>query len=140
MIGAWEQTEGTAHAARNFTVLPGGAALDMAMAYPEEAGVISVVRTAVLAEEFQLTDEIKLRQPECITYTFLCREQPSVQVGKIIFAHGEMTFDAALTAAVEEIPVTDERMQGSWPGMLWRLTLTSGAAVQHCQTFRVTGK
>lgn len=140
MIGSWEQTEGTAHAARNFTALSHGASLDMALAYPEEAGVVSAVRTAVLADGMELTDEIVLRKVQRVTYTFLCREQPAVQPGQITFEHGLMHCDPALTAAVEEIPVTDERMQESWPGTLWRLTLTSGAAMQHCQTFRVTEK
>lgn len=138
MIGSWEQQEGIHHAAQSFVATENGATLDMALAYPEEAGVLTAKRTAVLSDGFQLTDEITLSQPQTVTYTFISREVPEVTAGEIRFAHARMAFDAALQVTVEEIPVTDGRMQGSWPGMLWRIALTEGEAKTHCQTFHVT--
>ena len=43
----------------------------------------------------------------------------------------------AMAVAVEEIPVADPRMSKSFPGSLWRLTLTAPAAQNHNITIRI---
>lgn len=138
MIGDWEQQEGIQHVARAFISTEDGASLDMALAYPEEAGVLKARRTAILSDGLTLTDEITLLNAQAVTYTFLCREMPEVMAGEIYFEHAQMTFDDALQVAVEEISVTDGRMQGSWPGKLWRIALTDKEATVHHQKFHVT--
>ncbi len=128
LIGGQEQLSGREHAAREVACLPDGLALDLAPAYGAEAGLERLSRTLALTENgFTLTDSILLRRPAPVTWVWMLRSRPVLSPGR--FTCGPLTaaFDPCLEASLEEIPVTDPRMARSFPGSLWRLSLTAPA-------------
>lgn len=138
MIGGQEQQPGRMHAARSVQSTEGGMKLDMASAYDESAGILTAQRSLnVQAGTLDVADHVVLKQPEAVTWVFMLRHEPQLQPGAAVTDTVRMTFDPALKASVEEIPVEDPRMAGSFPGSLWRLMLTAEPSVQHTQQFRV---
>ena len=138
MIGGCEQQPGTARAARDIQPTPAGLRLDMAEAYGPEAGVMRAARElSVSGGRFLLTDEIALQSAQPVTWVFLLREAPTLADGSAAFSGLRMSLDADLTAAVEEIPITDPRMARHYPGSLWRLTLTAPEAAEHRRSFTI---
>lgn len=136
LIGGREQCEGAAYAARDVQADETGLSLDIGGAYPEEAGVSSLVRTLRLtADGAVLHDEAALREAQPVTWVFMLRQEPDITAGEIRFGGLTLCFDAALEARVEKLDVTDARMARSFPGSLWRLTLTAAPSVHHDQTF-----
>lgn len=138
MIGGQEQMPGLEHAARDVQPTENGLQLDMAGAYGSEAGVVSAKRHIRVQEgALHLQDELTLQQPQDACWVFMLREEPTLEPGTACFTGVRMLFDPQLTAAVEEIQVTDPRMAGNYPGSLWRLTLTAEPSARHEQQFRV---
>ena len=136
MIGGCEQLPGSEYKARDVVCTPEGMSLDMADAYGNEAGVQHCRRRLCLtAEGLLLQDDIALNEPQPVTWVFMLREKPQIEPACLKAGNVRMSFNAELTAAVEEIPITDTRMAGSFLGSLWRLTLTETAAKVHCRTF-----
>ena len=139
MIGDREQQPGPEHAARGVHATPDGLRLDMAAAYDPGAGVLRLKRAMAVGEgRFTLTDDIALRASRPVTWVFLLREKPELHENAAAFSGLRMRFDSSLSAAVEEIPVTDPRMARNYPGSLWRLTLAAQAAMNHRQRFEIT--
>ena len=139
MIGGFEQLPGERFRAVDVQRLDGGLALDIAKAYPEEAGLARCVRSMALAENrFILRDEVQLSQAQPLTWVFMLRHQPEVTPGCVRAGAIEMRCDAALAAEVEEIPVSDARMARCFPGSLWRLMLRSQAGTMHDETFTIS--
>lgn len=138
LIGGFEQCAGTQYAARDFQALLNGASMDMAGAYPAEAGVLRALRTAaVTADGVEITDEIDLQAQQAVTFVLMAREKPDIRADGIAFAHAWLALPPESSAAAEEIPVTDARMAQSWPGSLWRITLTSPKQTHHRLTLRI---
>ena len=125
LIGGVEQHEGRAYAARDVSGSPTGARMDIAGAYPEEAGVVRLMRALTPMENgVRLCDEIELRETKPVTWMFMLRQRPELTPGAVRFGGLVLRHDAAMTQAVEEMPVTDARLALNFPGSLWRLTLT----------------
>lgn len=138
MVGGAEQREGAEHAAREVVCLPDGLRLDLAAAYPAEAGVQRCLRTLIVAEDaLRLTDEIVLTEEKSVTWVFLLRHRPELTRNGVLSGPARLTWVGELRAEIEEIPVTDGRMARCWPGSLWRMTLTDEPARAHCGAFRV---
>jgi len=116
--------------------------LDLAGAYPPEAGIKSWVRTlslergreVVLRERFLLE---KARLP--ITLSLISCRRPELRTGgRILLADPSSTKAAAplavsydagfFSAKVETIPIEDGRLRSSWGNMLYRILLTAAAA------------
>jgi len=137
IIGGCEQQPGRQYAAKNVEKLPDGMALDMAAAYPAEAGVQTCTRRMTLADGcFTLRDAIALDKAQPVTWVFMLRHEPTLQPGGCIMADGfRIRWAEGLTAAVEPIKITDGRMKNSYPGTLWRLMLTAAPSTQHMQEF-----
>ena len=136
LIGETEQAAGREHRARDVAADENGARMELAGAYPEEAGVRSLARTlAVSEDELELTDEVTLDAEKPVTFVFMLRHRPTVQNGQAHFGKLCMTFDASLDVRVEEIHVTDARMAKNFPGSVWRMTMTSREAKEHRQIF-----
>lgn len=137
IIGGCEQQPGRQYAAKNVEKLPDGMALDMAAAYPAEAGVQTCTRCMTLADGcFTLRDAIALDKAQPVTWVFMLRHEPTLQPGGCIMADGfRIRWAEGLTAAVEPIEITDGRMKNSYPGTLWRLMLTAAPSAQHTQEF-----
>ena len=140
MVGDYEQQPGREHTARDVDIAPEGISMDIAAAYPQEAGIESLARTAFFQEEtFVLKDNIRLDQAAPVTWVFLLRNRPEVKTGTVETNRMIFCFDAVLKPTFEEIPITDTRMAKSFPGSLWRLTLTAEARLEHRQTFIFQG-
>lgn len=138
IIGGQEQQPGRMHAAGDVQPTDDGMKLDMSPAYDENAGILTAQRSLnVQAGMLDVADHVALKQPEAVTWVFMLRHKPQLQMGSAVTNTVQMTFDPDLKASVEEIRVEDPRMAGSFPGSLWRLMLTAEPAVQHTQQFRV---
>ncbi len=136
LIGGYEQQAGIEYAARNVVCREEGMTLDIAEAYPAKAGVQQCRRTFRLTEEgLSVRDEITLDASRPVTWVLMLRDEPVLSVN---CCHGRETgffvgwqANGALSAAAERIDVTDGRMARSYPGALWRLTLTAAPATHH---------
>ncbi len=139
LAAGFEQHAGKEYAARNVTISDHGISLDIAAAYPKEAGILALERNAYfLKGAFQITDTIRLEKATPVAWGFLFRNRPQIENGilktkKIILKHSE-----CLQAACEEIPITDKRMVRNLPESLWRVTLTADSAEAFCETFTVS--
>ena len=136
LIGGVEQAPGREYAARNVREEETQVAMDIAGAYPAEAGVRTLYRKFTFGPAFVLQDEITLTEPRKVTWVFLSRPRPQLVKGGLLLGTVQMRYDESLSCAMEEIPVTDARMIQNFPGSLWRITLTSPPAVNVKQAFR----
>ena len=140
LIGGFEQQPGARYAAREVECLADGLQLDIAGAYPEEAGVTRCLRRMTLPKDsciFSLQDGIELASPMPVTWVFMLRDEPVLEQedkcchGRETNYFVEWRDTEELTAVVERIEITDARMKNSYPGSLWRLTLTAQPAKHH---------
>ncbi len=126
LISGCEQAPGTEYAAREVECLENGLSLEMAGAYPKEAGVDSLKRRMELTEEgLRVTDRLTLKAAAPVTWTLLLRQKPEIGAGEIRLGQTVMRIPGGLSPAWEEKPVTDARMGKNFPGSLYRLTLTA---------------
>ena len=142
MIGGYEQQAGREYAAKDVVCLPDGMALDMADAYPKEAGVQNCRRTFHLTgARLSVRDEIVLDSEQPVTWVFMLRHEPVIDQDRQCCYLKDSGFwmdwseNAPLSADVEPIEITDGRMKNSYPGTLWRLTLTAAPSAHHTQEF-----
>ena len=142
IIGAFEQHDGAQYAARDVEYTPDGMALDMAAAYPAEAGLHKCRRVFHLAGgRMSVRDEIVCNEPQIITWVFMLRHEPVIDHERQCCHLKDSGFwidwseNAPLTAEVEPIEITDGRMAKSYPGTLWRLMLTAAPDTHHTQEF-----
>ena len=138
IIGGCEQQAGRQYAARDVEKLPNGMALDIAAAYPAEAGVQQCRRKLLLdGARLSVMDDIALDEARPVTWVFMLRDEPIIEQEDLCCHGRETNFfvewrdTEALTAAVEPVEITDGRMKNSYPGTLWRLTLTAAPAKTH---------
>lgn len=136
LIGGVEQAPGREYAARDVREEETQVAMDIAGAYPTEAGVRTLYRKFTFGPAFVLQDEITLTEPRKVTWAFLSRPRPQLVKGGLLLGTVQMHYDESLSCAMEKIPVTDARMIQNFPGSLWRITLTSPPAVNVKQAFR----
>ena len=136
LIGAMEQAAGREHAATGVTSDCHGLRLDIAAAYPKEAGVCRLCRTfAIDGNGMTLTDDIELDRAQPVTWVFMLRDRPELSPESASFGGLLLSHDSTLLQRVEEIPVTDPRMAGNFPGSVWRLALEAPAGRLHHRTF-----
>jgi hypothetical protein len=126
LIGGFEQADGWTRGARDVEKLPDGLRLDMAPAYPGEAGVLACRRTATCSEAgCRVEDEIRLEKPNRVTEVFLLRNRPVIEGGDVCAGRIRIAPDRPMDVGIEEIHVTDTRMARSYPGSLWRVCFTT---------------
>lgn len=137
MVGAFEQAAGREYRARDIACEPDGLQLDIAGAYPVEAGVKALRRTFALdgSGALTLTDTVALETEQPVTWVFLLRYRPKQQGDGLASGAVRVVPDRPMAVDIEEIPVTDPRMAKSFPGSLWRATFTAAAAREHEITF-----
>ncbi|HUT20252.1 MAG TPA: heparinase II/III family protein [Anaerolineae bacterium] len=115
--------------------------LDIAGAYPQAAGLESWVRTITLqrGHQVEIVDHYVLGTPaKEIVLSVLTPATPHlVEPGRISFVAsplpdgrlsgaGQLAYDPEqLEAAVEEVPITDERLNGTWGSRLRRIVFTA---------------
>lgn len=125
LIGGMEQAAGRGHVARHSYADENGVRMEIASAYP--SNVVSLVRKLEISEEtLTVSDEATLDKAESVAFVLMLRHEPVVEKGRAVFGKLSMTFDPTLTVAVQEIPITDARMEKNFPGSVWRMELTSG--------------
>ena len=144
VIAGVEQGVGAQYAARDVECLPDGMRLDIAGAYPAEACVKRCLRDMRLQSGvLTICDEILLTEEKPVVWVFMLRQKPIIIPGGYLLDGGDgrirLTWGetAVLAADVEEICVTDARMAKSYPGSLWRLTLSTDARREHRAEFRI---
>ncbi|MGN1020506.1 MAG: heparinase II/III family protein [Aristaeellaceae bacterium] len=138
IIGDCEQLAGAQYAARDCRTLANGMELDMAGAYDPRAGVKKAKRfISVAMGILTLEDTIELTEARPVTWVFMLREKPELEPEKIHIGKVSMLINQDMIPAVQEIPITDPRMAGSFPGSLWRLTLTAKPDISHHRIFMV---
>ena len=142
IINGVEQHDGLEYAARDVVYLPDGMALDLAGAYSREAGAQSCLRTfRTHGVRLSVRDEITLDGEKPVTWVFMLRHEPVIDPERQCCHLKDIGFgvdwsgNAPLSAAVEAVDVTDGRMAKSYPGRLWRLTLTAAPSAHHTQEF-----
>ena len=141
MIGDCEQQPGREHAAKDVVCLSDGMALDMADAYPDEAGVSRCFREMRVAKDrLTIRDEIVLNEEKAVTWVFMLRQKPVFEPQGCLFAEADHMLwlnwlNKDLIWQVEEMEITDARMSRSYPGSLWRLTLTAPPKCRHHAEF-----
>ena len=135
MIGGFEQAAGSAHAAEEVACLPDGLSLEMRRAYPEEAGILRCRRCFRLeADGLRVEDEILLQEPAPVTWVLMFRPMPRIWGRDVTAGPAAFTLPEGFTAEAEELPVTDDRMARSYPGSLWRVTVTAPPEAHHAWT------
>lgn len=141
MVDRCEQRPGTSFAARDVGCLPDGLILNMAGAYGEDAGVMALNRELRLRSDgLTVTDEALLTEEKPVTWVLMLRNEPVFTPGGFTSGPLRAAYDPSLTAQAEEIPITDPRMARSFPGSLWRVTLTAPTSRRHRQAMRFTAE
>ena len=143
IIGGVEQHDGLQYAAKDVACLPDGMALDIAGAYPAEAGVQRCLRKMQLVKDrLTIRDEIILDTEKPVDWVFMLRQKPVIEHDEGLFGEDHNLClcwadnkEKDLTWQVEEIEITDPRMAKSYPGSLWRLTLNAPPKKQHSVEF-----
>ena len=140
LIGGIEQHEGREYAARVLEADERGAALELAGAYPEETGLLSLVRHIEPHEDgLILHDHAELAEPSEITWVFMLAHEPQYNERASLMEAGEISVLLPRGAAwhCEEIPVTDPRMARNYR-TLWRVSLTYGGQTRYDMKFDIT--
>jgi hypothetical protein len=128
MVGGVEQAAGAERAATDVRSDDDGhdavLALDLAGAYPEDAGLDRWQRTIALQRARRVVsvrDEWHLRDPARVTLNLLLRDEPSVEGASLRLTGLDITFEPGpVTIAVERVPLEDV-LASSWDrSALWR--------------------
>ncbi len=140
LIGGVEQAAGGEYSAAETRFLPDGLSCDIAGAYPREAGVLRALRSFRLWDdgEMILTDEITLSREQPVAWVFMLRNEPVAENGSICTGGWRIVPSEKQKIEIEEIPVTDRRMARNYPGSLWRVLFSAGAAGRHSLRFAIS--
>ncbi len=127
-----EQRAGKQYAAENaaYNEEERSLSMDLTAAYPDEAGLGSYTRRAALTGGAAvITDSIRFNAPGGAVFHILLSDEPQFAgAGLVRLARGHtLTYDKALTAAVEAVELTDENLRRDWRReRLFRLKLAAG--------------
>jgi hypothetical protein len=142
-INGVSQKEGRAFAAKDvhyeFNDARASLSMDIAAAYPEDAGIRSWRRTATLerGNAVVIRDVYELRAArEPLRMTLMtCREPDVDKPGTVVLGpssvspgarSAELSYDADLFAARSEpIAIADPQLRSSWGTRIWRIVLTA---------------
>jgi hypothetical protein len=120
--------------------------LNIAKAYPPEAGIDFWRRTLRfdrVGNRIEIVDAYSLNKPAGrIAFTLMSAPKP-VEAGSGLLRLGDnvnIAFDGgALKPAIEEIPLTDSRLRGTWGERVWRIVLIADRPPQKGEfTLRVS--
>ena len=111
-----------------------GFSLDIAGAYPVEAGVQNAVRKIELDRKRQqiiLTDKMSFTKIQNkVTFHFITRYQPITKDNRLIFNDtetgkeiAELTFPGSLKASIEPLELEDRQLENVWGDKLYRINL-----------------
>lgn len=110
--------------------------MDIANAYPQEAGLLSYRRTATLhkGKKIVIRDCFSLREgfaPSSVVLSLMTYEKPLPQEKELsvfftVGNAGTLSLSGGNLLSVEEIPVTDPRLQTAWSHPLYRILIQAG--------------
>src|SRR5690606_39225203 len=113
--------------------------LELAQAYPKEAGIASWLRTVRLVREkrgfVEIIDRFRLAAPaQDVATTLITPLRPEISGTGTISLRGlpfiRIHYDASKAAAAYEvIPIEDDQLRKVWGGELFRLTFAAKSAV-----------
>jgi hypothetical protein len=118
--------------------------LNLAKAYPREAGIREWMRTLRLdrgKNEITIRDRYALAKPASeITLTLMSVREPKPGAGLIDYGIGRVAFDPKVfTAKVEEVKLEQGRLSSVWGPRVWRtLLVASKPPLEADWTVRVT--
>lgn len=95
----------------------GGWSMELAHAYPPEAGILSYRRALRLDEDgMTLRETYSLARDETVTFHFLCAQAPEDDgQGSLRLSEGcNLTYPAELTYTLDAFAVADERLTENW--------------------------
>ena len=136
LINGIEQSAGRRFAARQvvYKLAPHGPELsmDIAAAYPKEAGVDRWLRTWIFDREknaISLEDEWSLQSGGKLELTLMAATEPhAADAAVTLKGRVRIEFDRAWSPAIEGIDIGDERLQHAWGERVWRIRLTENNA------------
>ena len=127
-INGYDQVYGAQYKSKevNFDPKVAQFKLNLADAYPKDAGIISWVRTYQLKnEELIISDEFNLKNPKKEnSIHFLLASAPKIENAKILLNNGahSMSFDSKIfEPSIEEIIQEDQRLSNVWGPKIYRL-------------------
>lgn len=119
--------------------------MDIAGAYPPEAGLVSLVRkVSMQGGVIELCDEIKLREPGSVVFSLLCGRKPDFsERGVVTFEGGaRLELTPNLTAGPDEsfdVCMEDGSVKRNWRGVeLYRVLFKTGEFTSDSFGFRLT--
>jgi hypothetical protein len=132
-INGADQLPGAEYRARETRFESGGGvtrfSLDIAGAYPGEAGIRSYQRDFAFrhGESLSVEDRYRLKELKApLVLNFLCHERPGLAEGRALLSGKVwMEYGPGFGTEVEEIALKDEKIRGDWrKDTLYRLRLT----------------
>ena len=112
--------------------------LELAHAYPREAGIRSIRRTMDFGTTVKLSDTIALDKAQPVTWVLMSRPEPvQEQPGVLRLGSCVLTYPAELAFRCETIEINDARMEKCYPGKLYRMTFVSPEGTEHAAAFTV---
>ena len=103
--------------------------MDIAKAYPKEAGVSSYKRHATLYKEKQIVieDEISFTKGDISTnelfLILMVYDKPSISGNDIHLANSKISIIGNVFISAEAIPITDARLKTSWEHEIYRIMI-----------------
>ena len=106
--------------------------LDLAAAYPAEAGLRTWLRMVILQRgdtEVVVQDYFELSQPQQVTLSLVLANEPTLGDGSLTTGGATIRWSPELKVSVERVAVDDGRLQPVWGEAVWRVMLASDGAV-----------
>ena len=133
VFGGAEQGYGPEFAAEDPRPSPEGISMELARAWPKEAGLRSFRRSWELTGRgLRVRDEITLERETETAWIFMLRREPEIRAGEILFGTLSLALPEGMRAEKEEIRLEDARMLRNWPeGRLWRLRIAAAPGTEY---------
>lgn len=137
MIAGMEQLPGRNRCAASVRCLPHGLSFDMTSCYPDGLGLTQCFREASVSADgtVVLSDRIRADKAIPVSWVFMTRQKPEIEPAFVRLGPMVLRFPDEMHGTAEEIPVSDPRMAGSYPGSLWRIILNASPAKEHSAEF-----
>jgi len=116
--------------------------MNLATAYPDEAGVTHWIRTLTLdrtTNRIHLLEDFQLQKKVPVQLSFMTPRIPTPGAGKVVLSAAEksgrdvaLSYDSTLIVpTIERIDLIDEWLMGRWGKTIYRVLLTSVPSTDH---------
>ena len=103
--------------------------MDIASAYPAQAGMEHFIRTVGLdrgREQVFIQNRIHCKQPSSAGFFFMTAYLPEIRDDSVMVDGSEIHFDSqSLSVEVECLPVTDSRLLPAWGTQVYRIIFST---------------